>query len=76
VEKKVFIRNIWDKSSQYLLILLKMYFHWEVVAHAFNPSTWRIDTNGSEVETSLVHAENSRIARAMQSNPVSKKATN
>jgi hypothetical protein len=34
-----------------------------VVAHAFNPSTW-------ELETGLVYTVSSRTARAIQRNPV------
>jgi hypothetical protein len=47
-----------------------------VVAHAFNPSN--LGDRGrqiSEFEASLVYKVSSRIARAIQRNPVSKKQT-
>ena len=51
-----------------------------VVAHAFNPSTWEAEAGGFLSEASLVYKVSSRIARAIQTNPVSepppKKQTN
>ena len=51
-----------------------------VVAHAFNPSTWEAEAGGFLSEASLVYKVSSRIARAIQRNPVSepppKKQTN
>jgi hypothetical protein len=45
-----------------------------VVAHAFNPSMWEAEAGViSEFWASLVYRVNSRIARATQRNPVSKK---
>jgi hypothetical protein len=46
-----------------------------MVAHAFNPSTWSGGRGRriSEFEASLVYRSSSRIARATQRNPVSKK---
>jgi hypothetical protein len=43
-----------------------------VVAHAFNPNTREAEA-ASEFEASLVYKVSSRIARATQRNPVSKK---
>jgi hypothetical protein len=43
-----------------------------VVAHTFNPSTWEAETGISEFKASLVYKVNSRTARAIQRNPVSK----
>jgi hypothetical protein len=47
---------------------------WVVVAHAFNPSTWETESDGSllSCKASLVYRLNSRTARATQRNPVSK----
>jgi hypothetical protein len=39
-----------------------------VVVYALNPSTWE-----TELEASLIYRVNSRTARAIQRNPVSKK---
>jgi hypothetical protein len=48
-----------------------------VVAHTFNPSTREARAGGFEFEASLVYRVNSRTARAIQRNPVSKnKQTN
>ena len=50
-------------------------FWWAVVAHACNPST--LGGRGrqiSEFEASLVYRVSSRTARAIQRNPVSRKA--
>jgi hypothetical protein len=44
-----------------------------VVAHAFNPSTWKAEAGGiSEFKASLVYRVKSRIAKATQRNPVLK----
>jgi hypothetical protein len=45
-----------------------------VVAHAFNPSTWKAEAGRqiSEFEASLVYRVSSRTARSIQRNPVSK----
>jgi hypothetical protein len=47
---------------------------WAVVAHAFNPSTWEAEAGG--FEASLVYRVSSRIARAIQRNPVSENQIN
>jgi hypothetical protein len=45
-----------------------------VVAHAFNPGTWEAEAGGFlEFQASLVYRVSSRIAGAIQRNPVSKK---
>jgi hypothetical protein len=45
-----------------------------VVVHAFNPSTWEAEAGGSlSLRPSLVYKVSSRIARAIQRNPVSEK---
>ena len=43
------------------------------MAHAFNLSTWEAEVSEriSEIQASLVYITSSRIARAMQKNPVS-----
>jgi hypothetical protein len=43
-----------------------------MVVHAFNPSTWEAEAEISEFVASLVYKVSSRIARAIQRNPVSK----
>jgi hypothetical protein len=45
-----------------------------MVEYAFNPSTWEAGRGrqNSEFEASLVYKVSSRIARAIQRNPVSK----
>jgi hypothetical protein len=46
-----------------------------VVAHAFNPSTWKAEGRGrqiSEFKASLVYRVSSRTARATLKNPISK----
>jgi hypothetical protein len=45
-----------------------------LVVHAFNPSTREAEI--SEFEAGLVYRVSSRTARAIQTNPVSKKQTN
>jgi hypothetical protein len=47
-----------------------------VVAHAFDPSTWEVETVGSEFKVSLVYRVNSRTTRethSTQRNPVTEK---
>ena len=45
-----------------------------MVAHTFNPSTWEAEGGRiSEFEASLVYKVSSRIAWAIERNPVSKK---
>ena len=47
-----------------------------VVAHAFDPSTWEVETVGSEFKVSLVYRVNSRTTTETHitpRNPVSKK---
>jgi hypothetical protein len=44
------------------------------MAHAFNPSTWEAEADQFEFEASLVYRVSSRKARAIQRNPVLKKA--
>jgi hypothetical protein len=39
------------------------------MAHAFNPSTWEAEADGSEFEVSLVNRVSSRTARATQRDP-------
>jgi hypothetical protein len=47
-----------------------------VVAHTFNPSTWKAEGRRiSEFEDSLVYKVSSRTARAIQRNPVSSPPT-
>lgn len=43
---------------------------WAVVAHTFNPSTWKGEAGGF-----MVYRVSSRTARATQGNPVSKNKT-
>jgi hypothetical protein len=50
-----------------------------MVAHAFNLSTWKAEAGAGEsleFKASLVYRMSSRIARATQRDPVSKKITN
>jgi hypothetical protein len=44
---------------------------WAVVAHTFNPSTWKGEAGGF-----MVYRVSSRTARATQGNPASKYKTN
>ena len=45
-----------------------------MVAHVFNPSTWKTEAGGFlEFKASLVYRVSPRTARATQRNPVSKK---
>lgn len=43
----------------------------DIVACAFNPSTWEAVRQSSELEPSLVYRVNSRTARTIQRNPTS-----
>ena len=44
-----------------------------VVAHTFNPSTWKAEDRSLELESSLVYLATFSIARAKQRNPVLEK---
>jgi hypothetical protein len=46
--------------------------HWEVVVHAFNPSTWEAEAGRFLSSRSAQSIESSRTAGATQRNPVSK----
>jgi hypothetical protein len=59
-------------------LLYNLLFHGKpatnnVVAHAFNPSIWEAEAGRAEFEGSVVYRASSKMARATQRNPVSKK---
>jgi hypothetical protein len=59
----------------WFLKLLKILFGWLVVAHAFNPSTLKVERQVDlcDLKASLIYRTSSRSAKATQRNPVSEK---
>lgn len=53
----------YNKNSQFMLVSLKIVFKPGMVVNTFNPSTGKVEADGSQFEVSLIYTVSSRLGR-------------